>query len=413
MSKKNFIPAKYKAQGVTEKQWTDWRWQLANSIKTAEQLGFYANLNTKKIQQIKKIIENKYQNGQDSMRITPYLLSIMDLKNPKDPIALQHFPNIKESIPDNFNFNKVWERSEDFLDGSNRLLQQKYPDIMLLRIANTCQSFCRFCFEKERTLRGKIKTTIGQEQFEKSLKIIRSKKSVRQILLSGGDPSILPDQKIKELLEGLIKIPHLKTIRINTRTLTHNPFRITPEFAKMLGDLQKSSWKKKKTGNPSSEFNTLIKGKQIKVGVHFNHSKELTKEAITAIRRLQSQGIELYNQTVLLKGINDDHKTIYDLFKKLREEGVELHYFSYAMMVPRTSHFRTTVKKGQEILGKLLNTNEFRGQLPHYEMSHFKGKQIIPITMNKHFFEDKVGKKPIIRYLSDISCKWETFPNGD
>lgn len=208
------IPLNYRQKGVTANQWTDWRWQLANSIKTAEQLKLYTDLNPKKLAEIQDVIEPRYQNGRDSMRITPYLLSLMDLSDPKDPIALQHLPHPDEKKPDLFSYQNVWEKPQDFLDGKNRLLQQKYPDIAVVRISNTCQSFCRFCFEKERTLRKDVPTIAGTKQFDEALALIRKKKKIRQILVSGGDPSVLPDQILQHHLEKLIQIPHLKIIQI-------------------------------------------------------------------------------------------------------------------------------------------------------------------------------------------------------
>lgn len=353
---------------------------------------------------MKKITTSRTQAGENKTMLTPFLLSLIDPKNPKDPIGLQHLTNPAELKKDEFNYETVWERDEDFIDRENRLLQRKYPDIVVLRIANTCHSFCRFCFEKERTLQNKIKTKVGIKEFKNALNFIKKDKKIRQVLLSGGDPTILPDKILKNYLEKLIKIPHLKTIRINTRALLHNPFRITDDFAKMLGFLQKKSW------------NLCKKGKEIKIGVHFNHPKEITREAITAIRKLQKEGIGIYNQTVLLKNINDNLTTLKTLFGILRQEGVALHYLSQAMAVPGTSHFRTKVRKGQKLMEALRKTKEFRGQLPVFELSHYTGKQIIPAEMNDNFFETTIKKNnrtiKVIKFLSDITGKWEIFPDG-
>lgn len=298
----------------------------------------------------------------------------------------------------------MWERAEDFNNDDNRLLQKKYSDVALIRLANTCHSFCRFCFEKERTLRHGVATDAGPEQFAVAVEKIKSDSKIRTVLISGGDPFIVPDEILGERLRALAAIPHLKTIRINTRALLHNPFRVTPELAKMLGTIQKESW------------TNCEKGIQIRIGVHFNNPRELTLETIQAIRTLQCAGVELYNQTVLLKGINDTFETVYQLFRLLREEGVELHYFSHAMTVPRTSHFRTSVRKGQEIMQALKQCKEFRGQLPRYELSHHTGKHMIPDTMNESFYEDVIEKNgikiPIIKFVSDVTHQWEVWPDG-
>ncbi len=361
------IPKSYKS--INQKQWTDWQWQLQNTVKTAEQF--------------EHITFRKIPANTEQLRLTPFLISLINFKNQKDPIGLQHLPQKAEMRTNHISanilaFDKIWETKNDFKNDQNRFLQQKYPDVVALRISNTCQAFCRFCFEKERTLRHAVPTRINQQIWTATLKKIVKKKQIRQVLLTGGDPSILTDQQLKWYLESLLQIPQLKTIRINTRTLLHNPYRITPEFAKMLSDLQKKSWHPDKI-LPKSGV-PVLRGKEIKIGVHFNHPNELTPEAITAIRRLQKAGIQLYNQTVLLKNINN-----------------------------RTSiHFFTAIEEGQKIMEELRQTGEFRGQLPTFEFSHYTGKQIIPTVMTKNFRK----KDGVIEFKSDIAGKWEQFVDG-
>ncbi len=155
--------------------------------------------------------------------------------------------------------------------------------------------------------------------------------------------------------------------------------------------------------------------KCIEVGTHFNHPREITRDALDAMRRLQSEGIQLYNQTVLLKGINDDASTLHKLFRMLRKENVQLHYLSHAMMVYKTAHFRTTVRKGLEILDELRSSGEFRGQLPYYEISPPSGKQMVT-GFSKIFFEDfKIAdgeRIPIIRFLNQITGLWDEYRDG-
>lgn len=387
--------------------WTDWHWQLANAVRTGKQLANLAPISEEQQTQIDAVISHHYANGTDQMRLTPYLISLIDWSNSRDPIALQHLPAAEELVADDFSFAEIWERPDDFSDGENRLVQQKYPDVILLRLSNTCHSFCRFCFQKERTLHNAVPTKSGEEEFADALKFIAAKKSVRQVLISGGDPLILSDDLLLDRLEKLSAISHLAAIRINTRVLLHNPFRITTELAVRLGELARKSW----------ELSGRERGLELHIGVHFNHPNELTVEAIDAIRSLQKQGIKVYNQTVLLRGINDDAKILANLFRQLRQENVELHYLSVAMSVPRTSQFRTTVREAQDIMAALQKIAEFRGQLPHLEMSHFTGKQIVPTTMTETFFEDILvtehGPCRVIKFLSDVTGNWEIFPDAN
>ena len=384
-----------------KKSWTDWRWQISQAVRTPEQLARLVDLSETRITEITKVLLPKKDGKVDEMRLTPFLLSLIDWNNPLDPIVLQHLPSKAELDKDDFSLEKIWEQSEDFADGENRMIQQKYPDVILLRLSNTCHSYCRFCFQKERTLQSSVSTKTGEEEFNQALEIIRSKPEVRQVLISGGDPFILTDEILLDRLGKLAVISHLSTIRVNTRVLLHNPFRVTPELATQLRTLTENSWNEKRE-----------RGIELKIGVHFNHPAELTPEALDAIRLLQKNGVLVYNQSVLLKGVNDRAEILIDLFRKLRQENIDLHYLSVAMTVPGTNHFRTSIRAAQEIMAQLNKAKEFRGQLPHLEMSHHTGKHIVPMNMNETFYEDVVDGKPIIKFLSDITDKWEVFPDA-
>ena len=381
-------------------QWTDWRWQLASSIRNKKDFENYLQQNN--IPNVVEIMQRYDFSVQEEIRLTPFLLSLVDWSNPCDPIAAQHLPSKKEHTQTH-HISSVWEQTSDFLDQDNRMLQKKYPDIVVLRLSNTCHSYCRFCFEKERTLLNRVPTKTGEDEFQACIEIIQRQPNIRQVLVTGGDPLVLPDNILLDRVEKLLKIPQIRIVRINSRAWLHNPFRFTAELAEKLGQLQRDSWTWGQT-----------RGKEIHLGTHFNHPNELTPEALAAVRLMQQHGLHIYNQTVLLKNINDSFETIFELFKKLREENVRLHYFSHAMPVPGTEHLRTPVRKGQEIMQKLRQSKEFRGQLPHYEMSHVLGKQIVPDSMNENFYEATKEKsnESIIRFLSDITGQWEEYPDG-
>ncbi len=398
------IPDRFLEMGVTPSQWTDWRWQISRAVRNEKQLQACLGIDTTTKEEVRKIITNEYERATDSMFVTPHLLSLINTENSHDPVALQHIPNASELQRDKYKYESVWEKDTDFLDGKNRMLQQKYPDIVVLRMANVCMSFCRFCFEKKRTLRRDVPTCSTPKQFDRAVDMIKKLKSVRQILISGGDPLVLSDEILKQRLKTLLDISHITHIRIGTRALLHNPYRITPEFADILSELQKQY-----------AFQIVNPTKQISIGTHFNHSNELSLPTINAIRRLQSGGIKIYNQTVLLKGINDDASIISSLFEKLLSENISLHYLFHAMPVPRTEHFRTSVRKGQKIMHELRNMKKFRSQLPEYVIPHETGKQIAE-SMNKEFFESTVNEKgrqiPVIKFKSHITEKWEIYPDG-
>lgn len=399
-----YIPEYFLEEGITEAQWTNWRWQLAHAARSPQQLHEFYNLFAKEQEVITSVIHNQYQNGRDEMLITPHVVSLINPQDDHDPIRLQHIPDVVEIQDDQFLYEKVWEKDSDFLDGSNRMVQQKYPDIAVLRITNTCLSFCRFCFEKERTLRRGVKTISGPDQFNHAVELIRNDPCIRQILISGGDPLIIPDTILEQRLRLLLSIPHINCLRIGTRSLLHNPYRITHDFASMLESLQHKFF----TGEQTSS-------KYISIGTHFNHLNELSSQSVTALRRLQHAGISVYNQTVLLKGINDSVGVLSQLFERLLRENVRLHYLFHAMPVPRTGHFRTSVRKGQELMRALRQLRQFRSQLPEFVIPHETGKQIAEY-MHDEFFEDRItisGKQyPMIKFKSDITGTWEEYIDG-
>ncbi len=397
-SQKKFFT--FGGQNIPIDTWRDWRWQMAHTIARADELLRAVSFSSTEASRYKKLFTALSKPGFDAVRLTPYLLTRIDWENPNDPIRLQHLPQEKELKADSFTLDTIWERPKDFADGDNRFIQQKYPDIVLLRLSNMCNAFCRFCFEKERTLRRQVPTAIGPSQFALALKHIRKHPQIRQVLISGGDPLIIPDTILLRYIQQLAAVPQISTIRINTRSLLHNPFRITTDFVSALSRIQAESWL----------YSERERGVRIELGVHFNHPRELSPEALGAIRLLIQHGIGVYNQTVLLKGINDSLEVLRTLFRMLREENVRLHYLSHAMPVPGTGHMRTSVATGIKLMRALRRTGEFRGQLPHFETSHFTGKQMVPDVFHTEFKEIKRGGKKAIRFLSDITGKWEVQP---
>ncbi len=379
--------------------WTNWQWQLANSIRKPEHLSRFFLIPP----YIQEHLETFSKETISSFRLTPFLASLIHWEDSKDPILLQHLPQREENILDTFSYTEVWEQPEDFFHNQNRFIQQKYPDIILLRLTSTCHSFCRFCFEKERTLLQNVPTDTSEAEWKNALKIISESQTAYQVLLSGGDPLVLTDEVFFSRLRDIALLPNITIVRVNTRAWLHNPFRFTEHFISSCQKIIEEAWTKKPQGI------------SLRFGVHANHPQEITDEAVLVFRRMRRVGVSLYNQTVLLKGINDSAEIIGDLWHVLRKEGVELHYFSHAMPVPGTKHFRTSVRLGQEILKELREKKEFRGALPQYELSFHKGKQMIPTSMGENFYEDVVereGKKEaVIRFFSDITHAWEVYPD--
>jgi len=172
------------------------------------------------------------------------------------------------------------------------------------------------------------------EEIDKAIKYIKKHEIIWDILLTGGDLFMIPDKKLEYILKKLREIKHVRIIRIATRTLTYLPQRVTPELIKMISKYQKEEY-------------------PIYIGMQFNHPREITKESKKACKLLSDTGFILYNQSVLLKGVNDNVETLEELFKKLLTIKIRPYYLYHCMPVLGTKHLRTTVKKGVELMKQL------------------------------------------------------------
>jgi lysine 2,3-aminomutase len=203
----------------------------------------------------------------------------------------------------------------------------RYPDRVLFLVSHLCASYCRFCTRKRKVGDpGKI----HPRYIEDGLEYIRGHREVRDVIISGGDPLMLGDRKLESILKLLREISHVEILRIGTRTPCFLPQRITPKLAAML-----------------RKYHPLY------MNVHFNHPDEITPESARALNLLADAGIPLGNQTVLLRGVNDDPAVMKALMHKLLTVRVRPYYIYQADYVKGTAHFRTTVEKGIEIMDSL------------------------------------------------------------
>ena len=255
------------------------------------------------------------------MRINPYYLRLIREKN--DPFYKQAVPDLKE-LTDHRGFDDpLNEENLSPVPG----LTHYYPDRVLLLVSSQCPMYCRFCNRKRKVGHPSMVT---RETIKEGIAYIRKNREVRDVLLSGGDPLLLPDKELHRILTELRSISHVEIIRIGTRVPCTLPQRITPELASLLGG-----------------FHPLF------INTHFNHPDEITGEAAVACARLADAGIPLGCQTVLLKGVNDDERTILKLMQKLLTVRVRPYYLFQADLAKGTSHFWTPLKKGLDILSRL------------------------------------------------------------
>jgi lysine 2,3-aminomutase len=305
--------------GVSEKEWNDWRWQLRHRITTLERLKEIIDLIPEETEGI------KHSKGRLALAVTPYFASLMDPTNPNCPIRRQAIPRIEEiRLSKNEMVDPLGEDTHSPVPG----LVHRYPDRVLLIVTDQCAVYCRYC--TRRRLVGSIEQSITQGNFEEVLKYLKSHRKVRDVLLSGGDPLLLENERLEEMLSRLRAIPHIEVLRIGTRVPVTLPQRITGGLVRML-----------------KKYHPLM------ISIHFTHPKEITDQVRRACSELADGGIPLGSQTVLLKGINDKPYIMKKLVQELLKIRVRPYYIYQCDLAMGTGHFRTSVATGIQIMEKL------------------------------------------------------------
>ncbi len=298
-----------------------WQKQLSQSVTKVKDLPFLPDLSGEYKEKLEKIAK-KFP-----IRINSYFLE--QVKSTDDPLWKQVVPTLEEMDD--------WLEDED-LQESDPLneegdmpvpeLVHRYPDRVLLMLNNQCPIICRFCTRKRKIGFPGIVT---RETLRQGIEYIRDHPEVRDVIMSGGDPLLVPDKELERILSELRSIPHLDIIRIGTRVPGTLPERITEKLCAML-----------------KNFHPLY------ANLHFNHPAEITPEVEKACNRLADTGIPLGSQTVLLKGINDDPKIMRELVHKLLKIRVKPYYIYQADITAGATHFRTAVEKGLDIIRDLM-----------------------------------------------------------
>jgi lysine 2,3-aminomutase len=333
---------------VTASKWTDWHWQLRNSISRVETferlLGI--ELDLKERRRIEMTVK-KFP-----MSITPYYLSLIDRSDYRnDPVYRQAFPDPQELIVDSCDMTDPLAEDRDSPAPG---ITHRYPDRVLFHVSNVCSMYCRFCTRKRKV--GDVDSIPDRNQIRAGIEYIRNTPGIRDVLLSGGDPLMLKDEYLDWILTELRQIEHVQVIRIGTRMPVVLPYRITDDLVEML-----------KKHHP------------LWINTHFNHPREMTSSAKAALRKLADAGIPLGNQSVLLAGVNDCQRIVKSLVHKLVENRVRPYYLYQCDLSEGLSHFRTPVGKGIEIMESLIgHTSGF--SVPTYVIDAPGGGGKIPIN---------------------------------
>lgn len=332
---------------ITDEQWNSWQWQVSNRISKPEQLKRFLNLSSAELgafQQLKTKLP---------MGITPYYMGLLPENDPDHPLRRTVIPTQHEFVimPGEEN-DPLGEENQSPVPG----LVHRYPDRVLFLVTDFCSTYCRYCTRSRMVGAGKLFPS--ELRLKKAIEYIRNTPSVRDVLISGGDPLTLNNERLDWLLTSLREIPHVEIIRIGTKVPAVLPQRITPRLVQMLQ-----------------------KHHPLWMSLHFAHPDECTPESYSACRHLADAGIPLGSQTVLLNGINDSVDVMKDLVHHLLKMRVRPYYLYQCDPISGSGHFRTSVEKGISIIQGLRgHTSGYA--VPNYVIDAPGGGGKIPITPN-------------------------------
>ncbi len=301
---------------IPTEQWTDWKWQIQHSLKTPKELKKFLDLSEEEKKAV-HLLKDRF-----ASKTTPYYLELCK-RHP--PLRSMTLPHLKEM--DSSGFYQEDPLGEKKHSPVPRIVH-RYPDRVLFLVTDFCGIYCRYCTRKYFTAQGNY--TISSKDYQKALQYIKNSRGIREVILSGGDPLTLSNNKIKNILKDLRSISHIEIIRIGSRLPVVCPFRI------------------------DAELTALLKAHQpVFVMTHFNHPKELTAECVKHLLDLCDNGICVYNQMVLLNGVNNHPAVVQALNRRLLFIRVRPYYMFQCDPSEGTQHFRTTIENSKWIQKEL------------------------------------------------------------
>lgn len=350
---------------VPEEEWNDWKWQIKNRITTVEELRKVINISDQEASVIEKSL-NKLR-----MAITPYYASLMDPEDPTCPVRMQAVPTVKEThIADVDILDPLHEDVDSPVPG----FTHRYPDRGLLLVTDQCSMYCRHCTRRRHA--GETDKAYSKDQIAKCIEYVRNTPTVRDVLLSGGDPLTINEDLLEWTIAELSSIPHLDFVRIGTRTPVVCPQRITEKLCSML-----------KKYHP------------VWLNTHFNHPKEITPESTRACNMLADAGVPLGNQSVLLKGVNDCAMLFRELNQQLLKIRVRPYYIYQCDLSEGIEHFRTSIGKGIEII-EYLRGHTSGLAVPYFIVDAPGGGGKIPVMPN--YIVSRGDRRVILRNYEGV-----------
>lgn len=315
-----------------------WKSQLAKSLTTPEQLAERFGIDPEPL----RAVVARYP-----LRITPHYLNLIE--EPGDPIWRQSVPNECELAVDDLPEDSLNEKSFSPVPA----VVHRYPDRALLLVSGQCAGYCRFCTRKNRV--GTAALAFSADQVTEGIAYIAATTGIRDVILTGGDPLLLDDDHLGDILDRLYAIPHVEMIRIGSRVPVTLPERITPQLCKLL-----------------TRFQPLY------LNTHFNHPREIVSASFDACSRLADAGIQIGNQTVLLGGVNDDSEVMIELCRRLLKMRVRPYYLHHLDQARGTAHFRVPVECGLKIIAAMRGRISGLG-IPQYVLDPPGGQGKVPL----------------------------------
>ena len=318
--------------------WDDWTWQMQNRIRSARELERYLKPTPEEREGIEKLSERFH------FVITPYYASLMDPDDPDCPLRRQVVPHVAElSDPAG-----LADPLDEVAHSPVKNVIRVYPDRIAFCVNNECALYCRFCLRKRMV--GEPEWAMKKRELAEALDWIRATPEIRDVLLTGGDPLVYSDERLDWLLTELRAIPHVEILRLGTRLPVTLPYRVTDSLCRMLA-----------------------RHHPVWLNTHFNHPREVTADAAEALEKLADAGIPVGNQSVLLRGINDDPDTMRALCEALLRHRVRPYYCYQAQLLEGTAHFRVPIEAGVALFRSLRGrTSGFA--IPQYVLDTPYGK---------------------------------------
>lgn len=333
-----------------KQSWDDWHWQLNNRICSVEILSQILPLSENEILTIKKV-ESSFR-----WAVSPYYLSLIDPQNPQDPIRKMALPGMEELYTDG-DIDPMGEANHNPAGAITR----RYPDRLIINVTNACGSYCRHC-QRRRNI-GTQDFITGHDKILQSIQYIKEHNEIRDVLITGGDPLTIEDDVLLKIVAQIRAIPHVEIIRLGTRVPVVMPQRITDKLVSGL-----------KQYHP------------IYINIQFNHPQEITPQSSYVCNLLADNGFVLGNQMVLLKGVNDDKYIVQTLNQNLLKIRVRPYYIFHAKNVIGTTHFKTSIQAGIDIM-KHLRGNTSGLAIPTYVINAPCGGGKIPL--NYQYFKEQ------------------------